>query len=280
MESTCERLLGVRKLLVREVRCRSMLSRSRLADYCINPYIGCQHGCIYCYADSYTRRFTEHAEAWGEFVDVKVNGPRILEREVSVKPKGTVFLSSLTDPYQPLEERYGLTRRLLETLLRYQFPISIQTKSTLILRDLDMIKKFDDREVGFTITTLNDERRRLFEPASSPVEERLNAIGRFRDSGVRTFVFYGPILPHISDRDVEQFLRRVSSAGADYVYVDRLNLKPGLWIKLERHLKDSAPHLHEEWSRILHGGTDYYNSVKVRISKTARELGLKCIFCF
>jgi DNA repair photolyase len=267
-------------LLVREVQCRSLLSRSRLADYCVNPYIGCQHACIYCYADSYTRRFTEHTEAWGEFVDVKINAPKVLEREVNIKPKGTVFLSSLTDPYQPLEKKYNLTRRLLEILLRHRYSISIQTKSTLVLRDLDLIKRFPDGEVGFTITTLNDEHRKFFEPYSSPVEERLMALNEFKGSGVKTFVFLGPILPHISDQDVDGFLREISRAGADYVYFDRLNLKPGLWMKLESRLKDNEPKMIEDWRRILSEGTDYYKSLKARISKTAGELGLNCIFCF
>ncbi|MEM2981647.1 MAG: radical SAM protein [Candidatus Bathyarchaeia archaeon] len=267
-------------MLVREVQCRSLLSRSRLAHYCINPSIGSQHACIYCYADSYTRRFTEHTEAWGEFVDVKINAPIVLEREVNSKPRGTVFLSSLTDPYQPLEERYTLTRRLLEILLRHRYPIFIQTKSALVLRDLDLIKRFPDGEVGFTITTLNDEHRRLFEPSSSPVEERLRALGKFRESGVKTFVFLGPILPYISDQDVEGFLREISRVGADYVYFDRLNLKPGLWLKLESHIKNYEPHLVDEWKRILNENMGYYKALKARISKTAGELGLNCIFCF
>ncbi len=267
-------------MIVKEVECRSLLSESRLADYCINPYIGCQHACRYCYAESYTQRFSKHTEAWGDFVDVKINAPAVLVREAKRKPKGTVFLSSLTDAYQPLEREYELTRKLLEILLRQQFPISIQTKSALVLRDLDLIQKFREREVGFTITTLNDDIRKLFEPASSPVEEKLWAIKKLRENDVKTFVFFGPILPHISDRDLEDCFRQILRAGADYVYVDRLNLKPGLWIKLERSLQDHFPHLHEEWKDILLGKSDYYEKLKREINRISKELRFDCRFCF
>src|SRR4030065_901569 len=120
--------------------------------------------------------FISHSEAWGEFVDIKLNAPTVLAREINKKLKGTVYISSLTDAYQPLERKYELTRKLLEILLKHQFPISIQTKSALVLRDLDLIRKFNEREVGFTITTLNDQIRELFKPVSFSVEEKLQAI--------------------------------------------------------------------------------------------------------
>jgi len=265
---------------VKEVECKSVLNKSALADYCINPYIGCQHACRYCYAESYTRRFSRHVEAWGDFVDVKINAPAVLAREVKKKPKGTVFISSLTDAYQPLERKYGLTRRLLEILLQNQFPISIQTKSALVLRDLDLIKKFHEREVGFTITTLNDDVRKSFEPVSSSVEEKLRAVKELKQNGVKTYVFFGPILPYLSDQNLEQYFHQIVGAGADYVYVDRLNLKPGLWVNLEKFLQKDFPHLHEKWRDILLGKSDYYESLKRQINGLCVELKLECKFCF
>jgi len=265
---------------VKEVECKSVLNKSALADYCINPYIGCQHACKYCYAESYTRRFSEHTEAWGNFVDIKINAPIVLAREVKRKPKGTVYISSLTDAYQPLERKYELTRKLLEILLQHQFPISIQTKSALVLRDLDLIRKFHECEVGFTITTLNDDIRKAFEPTSSSVEEKLQAIKQLKENGIKTYVFFGPILPYLSDQNLEQHFHQIASAGVDYIYVDKLNLKPGLWDKLERFLLKDFPQLHEKWKDILLGENDYYGELKVQIGSICKELGLECKFCF
>jgi len=267
-------------VIVRETDCKSVLNQSRLADYCINPYIGCQHACKYCYAESYTRRFTAHTEAWGDFVDVKINAPTILAREIRRKTKGTVYISSLTDAYQPLERKYELTRKLLEILLQHQFPITIQTKSALVIRDLDLIREFHEREVGFTITSLNDDVRKLFEPQSSSVEEKLSAIRQLKENGVRTYAFFGPILPNLSDQNLEQYFNQIASTGVDYVYVDKLNLKPGLWQNTERFLLTNLPHLHEKWRDTLFGKNSYYEDLRVEIDKLCMKLDLECKFCF
>jgi len=267
-------------VIVREVECKSVLNKSALADYCINPYVGCQHACRYCYAESYTRRFTSHTEAWGDFVDVKINAPTVLAREVRRKPKGTVYISSLTDAYQPLERKYGLTRKLLEILLKHQFPISIQTKSALVLRDVDLINKFHEREVGFTLTTLNDDVRRVLEPFSSTVKERLQAIEELKQNGITTYAFFGPILPYLSDQNLEQHFQEIVKARVDYVYVDKLNLKAGLWANLESFLQKDYPQLHEKWKDILLGESDYYKDLKVHVENVCRELKLECKFCF
>jgi len=265
---------------VKEVECKSVLNKSALADYCINPYIGCQHACKYCYAESYTRRFSRHSEAWGDFVDVKINAPTVLAREVRKKPRGSVYISSLTDAYQPLERKYELTRKLLEILLQHQFPISIQTKSALVLRDLDLIRKFHEREVGFTVTTLNDDVRKSFEPASSSVEEKLQAIKELREKGVNTYVFFGPMLPYLSDQNLKDYFHQIAEACVDYVYVDKLNLKPGLWNSLEGFLQKDFPQLYQSWKDILFGKNDYFKKLKVQISNICEELDLECKFCF
>jgi len=267
-------------VIVKEVECKSLLNKSALADYCINPYVGCQHACKYCYAESYTRRFSNHAEAWGDFVDVKINAPAVLAREVKRKPKGTVYISSLTDAYQPLERKYELTRKLLDILLHHQFPISIQTKSALVLRDLDLILRFHERQVGFTITTLNDDVRKSFEPASSSAEEKLRAIKQLKENGVRTFVFFGPFLPYLSDQNLEQYFHQIADAGVDYILVDKLNLKPGLWVNLERFLQQDFPELYEKWKDILLGKNDYYEKLTAQIDSICKELKLECKFCF
>ncbi|MEM5772849.1 MAG: radical SAM protein [Candidatus Aenigmatarchaeota archaeon] len=267
-------------MIVKEIKCKSLLNESQLADYCINCYIGCEHGCKYCYADSITKRFSLHKEPWGEFVDVKINAPEILRKEILKKKKGKVFLSSLTDPYQPLEKKYQLTRKCLEILLKHQFPIIIQTKSALILRDLDLLKKFKNCEVGFTITTLDEEIRKKFEPNSSSVEEKLEAIKALKENGIFVYVFFGPILPYLSDKDLEEYFEKMVKLKVDEVWVDKLNLKPGVWDSISKVLEENYPELLEKWGEILFSKNNYWKELKEKIRKICEEKKFKCVFCY
>lgn len=204
---------------IQETRAKTILVRSRISEksYCLNPYTGCQHGCLYCYA-TFMRKYTEHKERWGEFVDVKINSPELLAKEIKLAHRWEVIVSSVTDPYQPLERRYKLTRQCLKILLKYQMPVSILTKSSLVLRDMDLLLQFDHCEVGLTITTEKDKIRKLFEPYSSPIPERIRALETFHRSGLRTYAFIGPILPQNPEELATQLLGAV-----DFVYIDRMN---------------------------------------------------------
>lgn len=207
------------ELLLREKRVRSILSKSGIpgVDYCLNPYVGCAHGCKYCYA-TFMKRFTGHTEPWGTFVDIKVNAPEVLQRQVKRTARGYVMLSSVTDPYQPLEKEYGLTRRCLEILLKHQFPVGILTKSPLVLRDLDLIRQFDDIEVGMTITTDDDGIKKIFEPETPPIAARIQALKELHDRGISTYVFIGPLLP----QNPEVLAGKIGPH-VDSVLVDRMN---------------------------------------------------------
>lgn len=206
-------------LIVREIKVKSLLSKSGIpgADYCINPYVGCAHGCRYCYA-SFMKKYTGHVEPWGSFVDVKVNGPEILSKQLKRTHKGNIIISSVTDPYQHLEAKYKLTRQCLEILLQYQFSIDILTKSPLVLRDIDLIKQFKDIEVGITITTDDERIRRIFEPNASPIQERINTLKRLKKHGIQTYAFIGPVLPMNPESLCDIIMEYV-----DYFFIDRLN---------------------------------------------------------
>ncbi|MDZ7263060.1 MAG: radical SAM protein [candidate division KSB1 bacterium] len=206
-------------LLITEKLAKTALVRSRIEgiDYALNPYTGCAHGCRYCYAE-FMQRFSQHHEPWGTFVDVKINVPQLLENELQrigsrmtemrlnldvvrasesagSSEQRLVSLSTVTDPYQPLERKYLLTRRCLEVLLRYPISVSILTKSPLVLRDIDLLKKFKNIDVGLTITTDRDEIRQIFEPAAPPIPARIAALRQLHEQGIRTWVFIGPVLP-------------------------------------------------------------------------------------
>ncbi len=126
-------------MIVKEIRAKSILSASKVYDYVVNPYTGCQHACTYCYA-RFMKRFTGHKEPWGEFVDVKINAPYLLRVEINKKKKGSVWMSGVCDPYQPLEAKYGITRRCLEILVQNSWPVIVQTRSPLVLRDVDILQ--------------------------------------------------------------------------------------------------------------------------------------------
>ena len=164
---------------IREIQCKSAIGKCGFpgGGWSINPYVGCEHACEYCYA-RFMKRFTNHEEPWGEFVDVRVNIPEVLKKELkSDKYKGeTIYIGTVTDPYQQAEKKYKLTRKILEELVDYPTSVSILTKSDLILRDLDLIKKFKKIDVNFTFNTLDEQWRKRVEPNSSTSKERLNAM--------------------------------------------------------------------------------------------------------
>jgi DNA repair photolyase len=164
------------------------------------------------------RRYSGHSEAWGEFVDVKINAAELLRKQLEKANRGTVWISSVCDPYQPLEAKYALTRACLKELARKKFPVNIQTKSKLVLRDLDLFQEFEEIEVGFTITTGNQRISKLFEPGASPVKDRLKTLEKIRSAGIRTFAFLGPLLPGNPERLIEELEEKV-----DIVFIDRMN---------------------------------------------------------
>ena len=206
-------------LMIAEIKAQTMLSKSGIpgVEYCINPYVGCGHGCRYCYA-TFMKRYTGHREAWGSFVDVKLNGPEVLQRQIRRAHKGKIMISSVTDPYQPMEEEYRLTRQCLEILLPYQFPVGILTKSPLVLRDVDLIKKFKEIEVGITVTTDDDAIRGIFEPQAPSIDTRLNTLQTLYEKGVDTYAFIGPLLPMNPEALSEKINPYVHS-----VLIDRMN---------------------------------------------------------
>jgi DNA repair photolyase len=208
---------------VRQVSARSVLNKSKIFDYCLNPFTGCAIGCVYCYARLFIGRYSGHHEAWGQFVDVKVNAPQVLQKQLQRARRGVIWISSVCDPYQPLEARFEVTRRCLEVLKEAQFPLNIQTKSELALRDIDLFQEFDNIQVGFTVTTDDEHVARAFEPRASTVRRRIEALAKLQRARIRTFAFIGPILPGNPDSLVERLEGTV-----DRILVDRMNYLPGV----------------------------------------------------
>ncbi len=207
-------------MIVKEIEAKTILSKSQIYDYALNAYVGCQHNCSYCYA-KFMRRFTGHREPWGAFVDVKINAPELLINEVKKRKKGRVWISGVCDAYQPLERKYMLTRRCLEILVDNGWPITIQTKSPLVLRDIDILKRSEDCEVGFTITTADEKVRRIFEPGAPPIAKRVEALGILHAEGIETFVMVAPMLPHVEG------LAELLKGKVDHALIDKYNYHYG-----------------------------------------------------
>jgi DNA repair photolyase len=261
-----------------EVEAKSILNKSGITDWTVNCYSGCEHGCLYCYA-RFATRFTHPGERWGSFVDVKVNAPQQLAREVRRKKVGRVFVSSVCDGWQPAEATYGLTRQCLQILLQHGFPITILTKSGLAGRDLDLLVGKKNVEFGVTITTLDESIWKLFEPKSSPPAELLALVGDAKRKGITTYVFLGPLMPYLSDteKSLRSLLKAVKEVGADYFYVDRLNPRYGVWPSIKVMLQEHLPHLIEDYKKVLYNGgvrERYLEGLMARLGKLAKQAGL------
>jgi DNA repair photolyase len=204
---------------VKEILAKTILTKTAISsfDYCINPYVGCGHGCRYCYA-SFMKRFTGHLEPWGEFIDVKVNAPYLLRKQLKRAKQGMVALSTVTDPYQPIEKKYQLTRKCMEVLLEAQFSVNLLTRSSLCLRDIDLFKQFKSIEVGLSITTHDERIKKIFEPYSPSIHSRVNTLRTLHQEKIQTYAFVGPMLP-LNPKPMVAMLNGL----VDEVLIDRLN---------------------------------------------------------
>ena len=207
------------KLKIHEINARSILSKSGIPGhkYCINPYTGCSYACKYCYA-TFMQRFTGHTEPWGSFVDIKINAPELLRKQLKRAERGAIIMSSVTDPYQSLEGKYRITRKCIEVISLFKIPLNILTKSPLVTRDIDIIAVLNDAKVGITITTDNDRIRKIFEPAAPSISARINTLKKLHDAGISTYVFIGPLLPMNPESLTEQI-----SPFTENIIIDRMN---------------------------------------------------------
>jgi DNA repair photolyase len=263
---------------IKEVFCKNALSPSTLPGltYSLNPYRGCQHNCAYCYAPNVLRIPREH---WGDDIEVKTNIPLILRKELKSKKYGVVGISTVTDPYQPLEQHYSLTRSCLEELLAHDFPAHIQTKSALVTRDIDLISRFSDAQVMMSIGTLSDQERKLLEPCTSPIPDRLAALKKLSEAGVKTAIFFGPLYPTITLNDIPSILDCFKESGVSEIWIDRLNLKPGIWENISKKMMQNQE-MHRIFLRNIFENKDYYQDVRKEIYQRGIERNLKIVDAF
>ncbi len=246
---------------------KSILVKSNLpaSDYVANPYVGCTHNCLYCYA-SFMKRFTGHDEDWGTFLDVKEYENEKLPRDLCNK---TVLLSSVTDPYNPYEMQYHKSRDILNKLSQINAHIEILSKSDLMIKDIDLLKKIPDLSVGISMNTIDDEFRKDVEPGAPSIQRRLKALEILHKEGINTYLFISPIFPYITNiREI------IDSAveNVDKVCFENLNLRGSTKTKILEYIAGKYPQHLASYKKIyLDGDLSYWEMEEANINTMARE---------
>ena len=237
---------------VKEIIVKDYITKSNLPtiDYVINPYVGCPHGCKYCYA-SFMKRFTGHTEEWGTFIDIKRCDKKI---DIKKLEKKNLFLSSVTDCYNEYEEKYEITRNILKQLIDVDVNINISTKSKLVLRDLDILKKLKNVNVSISINTL-DEKFRSDMDSGSSIEDRLNTLKILHENGIYVTLFMSPIFPYITD--VKSIIEK-SRDFVDEYYFENLNLRGSYKGKILNYIYENYPKFYNEYIKIYYKNDNSY----------------------
>lgn len=256
------------KEIIREIEVQSVMTKSSLpvGGFSVNPYVGCPHACKYCYA-SFMKRFTGHTEPWGTFLDVKhwkpITNPHKYDGQ-------RIVIGSVTDGYNPYEEEFCRTRRLLEELKGTNAEIMICTKSDLVLRDLDLLEKFPKVTVSWSINTLDEQFRMDMDRAVS-IERRIEAMKKVYEAGIRTVCFVSPIFPGITD--VKSIIGRVRDF-ADLIWLENLNLRGQFKGTIMSYIRENHPDVYALYDEIYNKKRmDYWESLEKEISMFAKQNG-------
>ncbi len=257
------------------IKCKTILTKSKLpnVDYCYNAYVGCTHSCKYCYA-TFMKRFTGHGnEQWGSFIDYKENAIDVLQKEVKrIERDKWVLMGSVTDSYQPIEKKLLLTRKSLEIFLSNQIPISILTKSDLIVRDIDILSRFDKCEVGISYSFTDEKIASVLEPNASSLYKRVSALKQLKQAGIKTYIFIGPIIPQLTKlKDIFN----IAGQYADFIMAEALNLRCGNLNALKIIIEELAGE--ENGSEIigLCKNKDYWTSIENEYKELCKDFGIE-----
>jgi DNA repair photolyase len=252
--------LGYGNMKIEEITAKSIIVPSKLpdVDYAINPYTGCQFGCLYCYATFIGRFVNEPRSNWGNYVYVKSNAIALAKDQISrwgtKRKKSSILLSSVTDPYHGVEHKYRLTRGILEVIIEqgYTGPVSILTKSPLVLRDVDLLKQLN-ADIGLTITTTDDQLSRFLEVKAPLASRRLDTVTKLIQEGIQTYVFIGPLLPHFRTQPdlLDDLFRAVADTGTQEVYVEHINLPKYVKDQMSKTLQCESEDVQEIYSRAV-----------------------------
>ena len=257
-------------MVVKEIESKTALTKSKLpsADYVVNAYTGCTHKCIYCYAE-FMKRFTNHNEEWGEFIDIKtfdrINIPKDIENK-------SIFISSVTDPYNHFEIKYKKTENVLEELKKVNCNIGVLTKSKNVLRDIELFKQFKNIEIGISMNTVDDYFRKLIEPKASSVEERINVLKILKENKIKNYLFMSPIFPYLSD--YKEIIKQTKEY-VDYYGFENLNLRAGYKYKVLDLIKNKYQNNYKDYLDIYQNKNNYWGILEKEIVNYCKENNIK-----
>ena len=229
-------------MIVKIKKVKDYVTKSKIGEYAINPYIGCPHECKYCYA-SFMKRFTNHPEEWGEFIDIKLCDKKINQGKLEGK---NVFMSSVTDCYNPYEAKYKITRNLLEQLIDVDCRLQISTKNKLILRDLDILKQMKHLDVAMSVNTLDENLRKDMDRASS-ISERLQTLKTLYEAGIYTILFMSPIFIGITEW--KAIIEETKEYINEYWFED-LNLRGAYKYTILKYVEEKYPSVYPMYEEI------------------------------
>lgn len=257
-------------MVIKELNIKDYLTKSNLpdSDYVINPYVGCTHGCKYCYA-SFMKRFTGHKENWGEFIDIKRCDKPIDLNKITGK---NVFLSSVTDCYNQYEKEYCITRNILKQLVNSDCNLSISTKSKLILRDIDLLKQMKNLIVCMSINTLDETFRSDMDNAST-IKERMDTLKELHNNGIYTILFMSPIFPYITE------WKEIIDQTKDYIdeyWFENLNLRGSYKKEILDYIKINYSHLYPKYIDIyVNKNNKYWEELAKKINNYCNQNSIK-----
>lgn len=285
----------------KEIEVKSVLNKVKhqddwfLTDYTLNPFIGCSYNCIYCYIHG-----SKYAGEDTTTLRVKINAPDVLWKQLKnwarKKEYGVIGLGSSTEPYLPIEEELGLTRELLRIIYRFKFPVNVITKSTMILRDRELLRKIDEKAIiperfegkldhgtilTFSFSTVDQSMAGIFEPEASTVEERLKTMQKFSEQGFMVGASLMPVLPFLSDskEQLDEMIGKVKEHGAEFVLVAGLTLfgdkpqdcKVRYFNTLKKYFPEAVPGTHRLFGNRSAPSLNYQHKLVELYSKLAGE---------
>jgi DNA repair photolyase len=251
--------------------------RTFATNWDLNVYRGCEHKCVYCFA-RYTHRYLE-SDNFFEHIHVKTNIAELLDAELRKNRCGweEITLGGVTDCYQPAEERYGLMTKIIEVLVKRRHPVSISTKSILILRDIDLLKKLAevaDVEVAASITTLDEDLRKKLEPGAAPARARMEMLARVKEAGCSASILAMPVIPFLTDttENLDTLYSEAAKHGVDTIYTSALHLRGCVKGPFLGFVRRNYPNLVEKYVEMYKGS---YAPIPYRRKLDALSAGLK-----
>ncbi|MGL5435483.1 MAG: radical SAM protein [Lachnospiraceae bacterium] len=223
---------------INERKVNSYVSKTKIptSDYVINPYVGCPHKCMYCYAE-FMKRFTGHDEDWGDFLDVKrCDKPINTQKLIGT----TVTIGTVTDPYNPFERKYEITQSILKQLAGSTVRFDLITKSCLVTRDIELLQQIPNLKVVLSFSSLDDNFRKRMEPFASSVQDKIAALQELHQAGIDTCVFMSPMFPGITD--FKKIIEATRDLANEY-WFENLNLRAGYYTRVMSFIKEYYPQL-------------------------------------